>query len=323
MPIYNGAFFLKETLDSLVNQSFKDFELICIDDGSTDHSLEILNHYAKRYEFIRVYRKQNEGTAAKAVNYGLQYVRSEFFMYSSQDDLFDKNLLEINYLKAKETYADAVVPNTIFYYSEDNASEGIFGLNKNYSHILSGNQAFSFSLNWEITGFVLWKTELLNKIGGKFFDFSINSDEYTTRLLYFFCQKVVFTQTNFYYRQNNPHSITKKWNPRLLESFITLDWLEKFIIEKAGGRQDDLDKLRETYYHELMRITSIFYKNKKGLDGTEFSRNENYLKSIYNANHHKLQNLKFASVKKKTVLSLIRQNYYALKMYHLFVNAIK
>ncbi len=323
MPVYNGAPFLRETLNSLVKQTFRNFEVICIDDNSTDNSLQILNEYADQYDFIKVFTKSNGGTAAKSINYGLQYLSGEYFMYSSQDDLFSEKLLEANYLKLKETDADAIVPNTVFYYSEDNQSKGIFGLNNNYSQVLSGKEAFSLSLNWEITGFVLWRTNLLTNFGNKFFDFGINSDEYTTRLLYFYSNKVVFTEENFYYRQNNPNSITRKWNPRLLESFITIEMLEKFIKDKAGNNHLDIIKIRETFYHEILRITSIFYKNRGALTEDDFKITESKLKEIYRKNKYKFKSVTLKSAKQNMIKMFVQQNYNCLKYFHLFVNVIK
>lgn len=313
MPVYNGEFFLNETLDSLIAQSFSDFEVICIDDGSTDGSLNILEEYAETHEFIRVFSKVNEGTAAKSVNFGLQFMQGEYFMYTSQDDLFSPNLLEVSYRKARELNADAVVPDTIFYFPNGNNKNGIFGLHNNHSKILNGNEAFSYSLNWNISGFVLWKRSLLNRLGGEFFDFSINSDEYTTRLLYFYSNKIAFTQEKFYYRQNNPNSITKKWNSKLLESFITIKMLETFIKDNSTQVDKDLCRVWETLYHELIRICFIFYTDK-GLALSEDEKLvENKLEKIYNENVYKIRKITLKSWKQKIKKNIIQVNFSVLK----------
>jgi len=63
IPVYNDAEFLRECLDSAVNQTLKDIEIICVNDGSTDDSLEILNEYAEKYKRVRIINKlQNGGT---------------------------------------------------------------------------------------------------------------------------------------------------------------------------------------------------------------------------------------------------------------------
>ena len=314
MPVYNGAFFLEETLDSLVAQTFKNFEVICIDDGSTDESLDILNEYAKKYNFIKVFTKPNEGTAAKSINFGLKYMEGEYFMYSSQDDLFSPHLLEVNFRKAQEMKADAVVPDTIFYFPDGSNKKGIFGINNDHSRILNGYEAFSYSLNWEITGFVLWKKSLLEKIGDQFFDFSINSDEYTTRLLYFFSKKVVFTNEIFFYRQNNPNSITKKWNPKLLESFITINKLEIFIEQNSIKKSEDLKRVWEALFNELVRIVSIFYSTKS-ITIEDSALVENNLKYIYNNHIDKIRKITVKSWKQKIIKSIIQVNYSWLKAF--------
>ena len=321
MPVYNGSVFLEETLDSLVAQTFKNFEVICIDDGSTDGSLQILEKYAQRYEFIKVYNKVNGGTAAKSINYGLQYMEGEYFMYSSQDDLFSPRLLEVNFNKAVEMDADAVVPDTIFYFPDGNNKKGIFGINNDHSRILNGDEAFSYSLNWEITGFVLWKKSLLKNIDGKFFDFSINSDEYTTRLLYFFSKKVVFTNEIFFYRQNNPNSITKKWNPKLLESFLTIKKLEIFIEENSKKKSEDLKRVWEALFNELVRIISIFYSNKNiAIENPILV--ENNLKYIYDNHIHKIRKITVKSWKQKIIKTIIQTNYSGLKAFVCIKNII-
>lgn len=323
IPVYNGAHFLRDTLDSLINQSFKNFEIICINDSSTDNSLDILNQYAEKYDFIRVLTKHNEGTASKAVNFGLDYMRGDYFMYSSQDDLFSEHLLEKNYKKAIEVDADAVVPNTVFYIPGEDNKNGIYGLNGDYSKILTGKKAFSLSLNWGISGFVLWKTKLLSNINNKFFEFAINGDEYTTRLLYFYSDKVAFTEENFFYRQNNPNSITKKWNPKLLESFTTVNMLERFVREQAGNDFADILKVYETFFHEILRITSIFYANRNIINKEEFLNTELQLKKIYNNNKFKFYKIHFKSTKLNLIKLVVGKNYSALKFYHLLKNLIK
>lgn len=322
IPVYNGALYLRKTLESLVNQSFKNFEVVLIDDGSSDSSLEILLEYQKKYDFIKVYKKPNEGTAAKAVNYGLNFASGEYFMYSSQDDLFSEKLLEVNYNIAKQQNADAVVPNTIFYFEGSNLKEGIYGLNGLHDIVLNGREAFSYSLNWEISGFVLWRRNLLENFDNKFFDFSINSDEYTTRLLYYYSKRVVFTEEIFYYRQNNPNAITKKWNSKLLESFITIEKLEKFVEENLQNNQDDLKKIYESLYFELTRISLIFFKSKKNLTRDESIDIDKYLKDIYYKNRVKFAQLKFKSPKQNFKKNLFLISYNSIKLIYL-LRAIK
>lgn len=320
MPVYNGSLFLDDTLKSLLNQTSKDFEVICIDDSSLDNSLEILKKYAEKDKRIKVFSKTNEGSASKAVNFGLKFAQGEYLMYTSQDDLFSNNLLKVNYNTAKKENADIVVPNMVFYYPNNKNKTGLYGLLGSYDKTITGEEAFSLSLNWQIHGFILFKRNLLDNFGSKFFDFNINSDEFTTRMLYFFAKKVVFTNEDFYYRQNNPNAITKKWNPRLLESFDTAYELENFTKKKSPNKDKDIVKVWETLYNELMRISLIFYKNRKFLSKQEAKEIEKQLKKVYTLNRKKFMDINLYNFKRNKIKSIITLDYFFLKTYCLIRN---
>lgn len=111
MPVFNDETHLTESVDSLVKQSLDDVELICVDDGSTDNSLEILNDYSDKYEFIRVFSTENKGQGI-ARNYGLTKAEGEYVGYLDCDDIFiDKKALELMYESAIKNNADIVSAN--------------------------------------------------------------------------------------------------------------------------------------------------------------------------------------------------------------------
>lgn len=111
IPVYNSSKYLKETIMSVVNQSFDDIEIICIDDGSFDNSLDILNELSNKHDFIKVLRQSNQGSG-KARNYGLDNAKGEYIAFLDADDIYvDKNALEILYNVAIENNADVVCGN--------------------------------------------------------------------------------------------------------------------------------------------------------------------------------------------------------------------
>lgn len=93
VPIYNSEKYLKECLDSLVNQTFKDIEIICVNDGSTDNSLEIVKHFAEKDSRIKVINQENKGQSA-ARNTGLKVANSNFITFIDSDDYIDLNTYE-------------------------------------------------------------------------------------------------------------------------------------------------------------------------------------------------------------------------------------
>ena len=80
IPVYNVENYLEECLESIINQTLKDIEIICINDGSTDNSLNILNEYAKKDNRISVISQENQGQAV-ARNNGMKYINGEYFWF--------------------------------------------------------------------------------------------------------------------------------------------------------------------------------------------------------------------------------------------------
>ena len=105
MPVYNSEDELEQSIKSVDKQTLKEIELICIDDGSTDNSLNILRDFEKRYDFVKVYTQENQGSG-KARNYGIELSKGEYIGFLDADDLFNPKLLEKLYNKAKDNDAD-------------------------------------------------------------------------------------------------------------------------------------------------------------------------------------------------------------------------
>ena len=85
VPVYNVENYLIKCLESLVYQTLKDIELICVNDGSTDGSLSILEDYQKRFSQVKVYTKSNGGLS-DARNYGLKHAVGEYIAFVDSDD---------------------------------------------------------------------------------------------------------------------------------------------------------------------------------------------------------------------------------------------
>lgn len=93
IPVYNAEQYLKECLDSLERQTFKDWEAVCVDDGSTDCSSKILDEYARKDFRIRVVRKKNGG-ASEARNVGMRMARGRWIGFMDSDDLLESEWLK-------------------------------------------------------------------------------------------------------------------------------------------------------------------------------------------------------------------------------------
>ncbi|MDO4501592.1 MAG: glycosyltransferase [Coriobacteriia bacterium] len=105
MPAYNTSAYLRKCLDSVLAQTLDDFELIVVDDGSTDSTVDIVREYAARDGRIRLVQQQNQG-AGVARNTGLAQAQGEYLIFWDSDDWFDKRALEKLYARAKRDDAD-------------------------------------------------------------------------------------------------------------------------------------------------------------------------------------------------------------------------
>lgn len=105
LPVYNVESYLEQCLLSIETQSLEDIELICIDDGSTDNSLEILKAHKEKDSRIIIISQENRGAAA-ARNRGMQSAKGEYLLFLDADDFFERNMLNIAYKSAIEQNAD-------------------------------------------------------------------------------------------------------------------------------------------------------------------------------------------------------------------------
>ena len=111
VPIYNVASYVRKCLDSLKNQTMKEIEVICIDDGSTDESGRIADEYkSNNFPVFRVIHTDNRGLSA-ARNRGIDEARADWLMFVDSDDWVDERFCEIPYKAAIKNRADMVIFN--------------------------------------------------------------------------------------------------------------------------------------------------------------------------------------------------------------------
>jgi len=105
IPVYNSAKSLDSCLQSVLNQTYNNIEIILIDDGSKDNSGEICDDYSKKYNYIKTHHVVNGGPS-KARNMGINYAKGEYIIFIDSDDYIANNMLEILYNNMKNYEAD-------------------------------------------------------------------------------------------------------------------------------------------------------------------------------------------------------------------------
>lgn len=111
LPIYNKEKYLSQALDSLLSQTYKNFEIICVNDASTDGGLDILENYAQKDSRIRIINLEQNSGAANARNVGMQNASGSFLLFLDADDLFEKTLLSDTVRTAEKNNCDIVIFN--------------------------------------------------------------------------------------------------------------------------------------------------------------------------------------------------------------------
>lgn len=204
VPVYNVENYLKKCLDSLINQTLKDIEIICINDGSTDKSLEILQDYAQKDNRIKVLNQTNSGVS-KTRNKGIELAQGEYLGFCDSDDWVDLDFYEKLYTHAKQNNADIAVTNIVKV--KKNKYKKFFSINKtniseNYYEKLKlcNTPDFSYIYN------KIYKTAELKKCNLQFGDYVVYEDSvFSTQILFHLKKLITISDTNYYYlyRENS------------------------------------------------------------------------------------------------------------------------
>lgn len=233
IPVYNGEQYLPRLLGSLRGQTFEDFEMVIVDDHSTDESLKLISRTALDEPRLRLFQTpHNLGTAPRAVNFVLPEVSGTHFLYSSQDDFFSPDWLESMLKRSQETGADAVVPEMVYYHGS-RADRSLKGLDGDREAILGNRAAVEASLSWRIPGCALWRTEAVRRVGWS--DVTFDADELSVRKLFHSTNTVAFSGGTYFYNQLNENAITKVRHSRQLQSMYTALELRDFLQANGYG----------------------------------------------------------------------------------------
>ena len=164
IPVYNAQDGIKRCVDSLLNQSFKNFEIILLNDGSKDNSLNILKEYELKYSFVRVIDKQNEGVAVTR-NKGILLAEGEYTMFMDNDDFVDSDYIETFYQAIHEKKLDLVIGG---YKRVNQDNQIIFSQNIQQSEW----SKYIIMAPWA----KIYRTEFLKTNNLEFFDYGIGED---------------------------------------------------------------------------------------------------------------------------------------------------
>ena len=213
MPAYNVSLYIDDAIQSVLEQSFQRWELICVNDGSTDETLSKLNGWAAKNARIRVLNQQNSGAAKCRVN-AIKHSTGEYISLLDSDDAWSPDMLQLCYEKILKDEVDCVIPNALMNFNSSNAATPEYLFDKyprSMDTLISGKEAFSCTFPWQIARWFTIRGSIAKSL---YVDDNIsysryNNDEYLTRLLLLNCQRVGFCTGVYLYRVTN-NSVTRK-----------------------------------------------------------------------------------------------------------------
>lgn len=262
IPVYNVEKYLKRCLESILVQSWNDYEIILVDDGSTDSSPLICDSYAEKYAMIRVIHKENKGLSDTR-NRGIEQAFGEYVYFPDSDDWLEPNTFsELSDVIEELTY-DIISFNREFVTSEEDEviSE------KSRIQKLSGKQALLEMLQQgDITGFANDKIYRKNLFLDNDIEFPVGKyyeDLGTNYKLFLKATKVYVTNQKYYhYLITNPDSITQSWNEQKLQDmfgFYREIYYSPLVREKF--EELEIEILQAYYINGLIHILSSLYKS--------------------------------------------------------------
>lgn len=264
VPVYNVETYLEKCLDSLVNQTLKEIEIIVVNDGSPDNSQKIIDKYAKNYPQIKAYKKENGGLS-DARNYGLKKASGEYIAFIDSDDFVREDMYQKMYNKAASQNFDMVVCDLNYVYEDGRISMRVSSNIKKDTADIKKAMLNIYPAAWnKIFKKNLFSSGIIFKTGVWFEDV-----EFIYRILPFVKTIGVIKEPFNQYLQRQG-SITKTIDPRIYHYIDNWNGIVEYYQQ---------NNLYQEYYHELeysyvRYLLATFVKQ-----AARFSKEE-YLKAV-------------------------------------------
>lgn len=233
LPIYNMQNYIAECLESIVAQTYKDIEIICVNDFSMDNSMTIVKEYAEKDSRIKIVNNGKNRGLGGARNAGLDIAKGEYVMFCDTDDMLMPTMVEKLYNSLVENDADMAFcdvmlldndgglnPYKPFHIAEINTKKEFY----------PSKAIWEFSDIWPSAWNKIYKKSIIDEFGIKYHE-NILYEDHTFYWEYLFkCNKVIHINEPLYcYRHNRYDSIMKEVSPRIFEIFTILDYIKEIF----------------------------------------------------------------------------------------------
>lgn len=277
IPVYNVEKYLRQCLNSVIGQSFQDIEILIVNDGSTDGSLQILREYEQLDKRLIIIEKENSGLSA-ARNSALEIARGKYIAFIDSDDWVETQMIELLYKKALASGADVVLYDCYDYHENIGSREECWASpyvkNKEYITLSDRKDLLVPCLAW----LKLYKRSFLDKYNLRFLEGVILEDTLWNLKVVSLAAKVVsLKQKLYYYRQRNDLIIgnmvmSKSNNYRIFDIFkLAQNGIEFLDEEFYESEWSDISKAYIVWllfhHSKMVKLSSKYkyYKNMKYL----------------------------------------------------------
>lgn len=290
VPVYQVEKYIRQCIESILAQTFTDFELILVDDGSIDNSGKICDEYAANDKRIRVIHKENGGLS-DARNKGMENAAGKYFMFVDSDDYIAPNMVECLYENMLKECADLVVCNFCHFFEDSGEKDFSTQIQ---AEVLSGKEIFYNRKNernygfWTVAWNKLYKTEIFGNFRFPFGKY--HEDEFWANSIYRLDIKVVAISDSLYYYRQRENSIMG--NQNIKKCFDIIDAFTE-RIDVYLEQQYSVEAYKVLIYSlEHLTESKRLIKNKQ--DKEDFIRAKDKLKNIIN----KLKKRKLSKLQK-------------------------
>lgn len=323
IPVYNVEKYLNKCIDSVLSQTYTNFELILIDDGSTDSSSRICDEYAQKDNRVIVVHKKNGGVSA-ARNMGLELSKGEYITFVDSDDYVDADFFEVALKEIVENNADVFVSGlTMEYYNNGHiVKEQQYGIERDCIYITK--ELLEAWAKEEFPSICmcgpwckLYKSKTIkNKV--EFNEsMSLGEDTYFNLDVLLGVEKLFFSKCVFYhYRRENENSLFSRLHKNIYEILQSVYEKRRNVMVKNECGKDSFDFLEKIYFYDLTgNLIKVFQHKGKT---TKKERKVFVKKIALDANVRKLKIKQINRIRFKLILLLLK-----LKMYNSIMLILK
>lgn len=265
VPIYNVEKYLKQCLDSIINQTYKNLEIILVDDGSPDNCGKICDNYAEKDNRIKVIHKENGGLSS-ARNAGLDIATGDYISFIDSDDYVAENFIETLYKLCIENNCDISECDFLKFENEvcTNKMNANIEMYSNYE-MQKRLYVFEFSVRGVIVWNKLYKKYLFENIRFPFG--KINEDEFITYKVLYNCKSNIAVTNNqlYYYRYNTQSIMGRKFNEKRLDVLEAFEERKQFYKER-----NEMELYYKTIVHYQKMLMSFYILTKDNIKDCKY-----------------------------------------------------